>query len=172
MGRAFGARVFATARTPRKCEACVSLGAERAIRYPDEDFVEVAMRLTMDRGVDVILDMVGGDYVARNIDCLADNGRLVLIALLRGARAELNLLPILQRRLVITGSTLRPRSVEDKGRIASALEERVWPFLELGQIKPVIDSTFPLARAADAHARMESGDHVGKIVLITDESSG
>ncbi len=171
LGHAFGARVFATARTAEKCDACEGLGAERAIRYPDEDFVEVAMRLTMDRGVDVILDMVAGDYVRRNIDCLADDGRLVLIALLRGGRAELDLLPILQRRLVITGSTLRPRSVEQKGRIASALEARVWPFLELGQIKPVIDSTFLLERAADAHARMESGEHIGKIVLVVDESS-
>ncbi len=170
LGRAFGARVFATARTADKCDACISLGAERAIRYEDEDFVEVAKRLTMDRGVDVILDMIGGDYVRRNIECLADEGRLVLIALLRGAKAELNLLPILQRRLVITGSTLRPRPVEEKGRIAQALEDRVWPLLELGQIKPVIDSTFPLERAAEAHARMESGEHIGKIVLVVDEA--
>ena len=171
LGYAFGARVFATARTADKCDACRRLGAERAIRYSDEDFVEVAMRLTMDRGVDVILDMVGGDYVRRDIECLADGGRLVLISLLRGARAEIDLLPVLQRRLLITGSTLRPRPVEEKGRIASALEERVWPLLELGQIKPVIDSTFPLERAADAHARMESGEHIGKIVLVVDESS-
>ena len=125
----------------------------------------------MGRGVDVILDMVAGDYIGRNVECLADDGRLVIIALLRGAQAELNPLPVLQRRLSITGSTLRPRSVEEKGRIASALEERVWPFLELGQIKPVIDSTFPLERAADAHVRMESCDHIGKIVLVVDESS-
>lgn len=168
LGRAFGARVFATAGADEKCRACERLGAERAINYKDEDFVALVKQATEGHGVDVVLDMVGGDYVPRDLQALALDGRLVLIALQRGPKAELNLLPVLQRRLWITGSTLRPRSVEEKGAIARALREKVWPLLEAGRCKPVIDSTFPLAQAADAHRRMESGEHVGKIVLTVE----
>ena len=165
LARAFGARVFATAGTDEKCRACERLGAERGINYKSEDFVAVIKDATGARGVDLVLDMVAGDYVPRDVEALAVEGRLVLIALQHGPKAELNLLPLLQRRLWITGSTLRPRSVEEKGAIARALHENVWPLLETGRCKPVIDSTFPLANAAEAHRRMESGAHVGKIVL-------
>ena len=167
MARALGARVFATAGSAEKCAACVALGAERAIHYRDQDFVAVVKEATEGRGVDVILDMVGGDYIPRNLDCLALEGRLVLIALQRGARAELNFTSVLQRRLTITGSSLRPRTVEQKGAIARALRERVWPLLESGQVRPVIHATFPLGEAAAAHRLMESGAHIGKIVLVT-----
>ncbi len=166
LGRAFGARVFATAGSPEKCRACERLGAERAIDYRTEDFVAVVKQATGGRGADLILDMVGGDYLARDVEALALEGRIVLIALQRAAKAELNLLPLLQRRLWITGSTLRPRSVEEKGAIARALRDQVWPLLEAGRCKPVIDSTFPLAQAALAHRRIDSGEHVGKIVLV------
>jgi putative PIG3 family NAD(P)H quinone oxidoreductase len=165
LARAFGARVLATAGSRDKCDACLSLGAERAIRYREEDFVAAAKQATGGRGVDVILDMVGGGYITRDLEALAPDGRLVLIALQGGATAEVGFLPVLQRRLTITGSTLRPRTVAEKGRIAQALRENVWPLLESGRIGPVIDSTFPLDQAADAHRRMESGVHVGKIVL-------
>ena len=167
MARALGARVFATAGSAEKCAACVALGAERAINYREENFVAVVKEATEGRGVDVILDMVGGDYIPRNLDCLALEGRLVLIALQRGARAELNFTSVLQRRLTITGSSLRPRTVEQKGAIARALRERVWPLLESGQVRPVIHATFPLGEAAAAHRLMESGAHNGKIVLVT-----
>ncbi len=167
MARALGARVFATAGSAEKCAACVALGAERAINYRDQDFVAVVKEATEGRGVDVVLDMVGGDYLPRNLDCLALEGRLVLIALPRGARAELNFTSVLQRRLTITGSSLRPRTVEQKGAIARALRERVWPLLESGQVRPVIHATFPLGEAAAAHRLMESGAHIGKIVLVT-----
>jgi putative PIG3 family NAD(P)H quinone oxidoreductase len=166
LARAFGARVFATAGSAAKCAACERLGAERAINYRDEEFVSAVREATNGRGVDVILDMVGGDYTARNLDLLATDGRLVQIGLLGGAKATIGLAPILQRRLTLTGSTLRPRSVEEKGAIARTLEARVWPLLAAGTVRPVIDSTFPLDRAADAHRRMESGEHIGKIVLI------
>ncbi len=162
IARALGARVFATAGSAAKCAACTDLGAERAIAYRDEDFVEV---LRAEGGADLILDMVGGDYVARNLAALADDGRLVQIAFLQGARVELTLAPLMVRRLTVTGSTLRPQSVSAKARIADALRRHVWPLLEAGTVAPVIDGTFPLARAADAHARMEGGDHIGKIVL-------
>ena len=165
LARAFGARVFATAGSPDKCAACVTLGAERAINYREEDFVAVVKERTGGRGVDVILDMVGGDYIPRNVDCLALEGRLVLIALQRGAKAELNFATLLSRRLTITGSSLRPRTVEQKGAIARALRERVWPLLESGQVRPVVHARFPLAEAAAAHRLMESGAHIGKIVL-------
>ena len=167
LGRAFGARVFATAGSSAKCRACEGLGAERGIDYRTEDFVAVTKELTGGRGVDVILDMVGGDYIPRNVECLAVEGRLVLIAFLRGAKAELNFAPILQKRLWITGSPLRPRSVEEKGAIAAALREKVWPLLASGRCLPVIDSTYPLAEAAEAHRRIESSEHIGKIVLTT-----
>jgi len=167
MARALGARVLATAGSPEKCAACVALGAERAINYRDEDFVAVVGEATGGRGVDVILDMVGGDYIPRNLDCLALEGRLVLIALQRGAKAEVNFTSVLYRRLTITGSSLRARTVEQKGAIARALRERVWPMLESGQLRPIIHARFPLGEAAAAHRLMESGAHIGKIVLVT-----
>lgn len=166
LARAFGARVFATAGSAAKCAACLALGAERAINYREEDFVAVVKEATAGRGVDVVLDMVGGDYIPRNLECLAVEGRLVLIALQRGAKAALSFAPVLFRRLTITGSSLRPRTVEQKGAIARALRERVWPLLEAGRVRPVIHSRFPLAEAASAHRLMESGAHVGKIVLV------
>jgi NADPH2:quinone reductase len=162
---ALGHRVFATAGSDDKCRACESLGAERAINYRSEDFAEVAKALTDGRGVDVILDMVGGDYVQREIACLADDGRIALIALLGGAKANIDLGQILRRRLSISGSTLRPRPVAFKAAIAAQLRATVWPLLEAGKIKPVIYQTFPLAQAAQAHALMESSAHVGKIML-------
>ena len=165
MVHALGHRVFATAGTPEKCAACEKLGAERAINYKTEDFVEVVKALTNGKGVDVILDMVGGDYVPREMKALADDGRIVLIAFLGGSKATLDLNEVLRRRLVLTGSTLRPRSVEFKAAIARALREKVWPLLEAGTIKPVIHATFPLAEAAKAHAMLEAGEHIGKIVL-------
>jgi NADPH2:quinone reductase len=165
MARAFGHRVFATAGSAEKCAACERLGAERAIDYRTQDFVEAVRELTGGKGVDVILDMVGGDYVPRELKCLATDGRLSLIAFLGGTKATLDLSDILFRRLTITGSTLRPRSVEYKAAVAQALRQRVWPLLETGAIRPVIYRTFPLAQAAQAHALMESGAHIGKIVL-------
>lgn len=165
MARAFGHRVFATAGTDDKCRACESLGAERGINYRTEDFVEVVKTLTQGRGVDVILDMVAGDYVAREVNCLADDGRLGLIALLGGSKATVDLGQILRRRLSISGSTLRPRSVEFKAAIAKNLYQRVWPLIGVGKIKPVIHQVFPLERAAQAHAMMETSAHTGKIML-------
>ena len=165
MARAFGARVFATAGTDEKCAACEMLGAERAINYNASDFVAAVMPLTHGRGVDVILDMVGAPYFSRNVDLLALEGRLVQIAVLRGTKAEINLVRLLRQRLTITGSTLRSRSVEEKGAIAGGVEKAVWPLVEAGAIRPVIYATFPLMRAAEAHRLMESGSHIGKIVL-------
>lgn len=165
MARAFGNRVFVTAGSPEKCAACEKLGAERAINYRTEDFVAIAKALTGGKGVDVILDMVGGDYVPRELKVLATDGRLSIIAFLGGTKASLDMGDILYRRLTITGSTLRPRNIEYKARIARALRERVWPLVESGKIAPVIHATFPLERAADAHAMMESGAHIGKLLL-------
>jgi putative PIG3 family NAD(P)H quinone oxidoreductase len=165
MARARGIRVLATAGTPGKCAACERLGAERAIDYSREDFAAVVKEMTAGRGVDVILDMVGGDYLPRNLASLALEGRLVQIAFLKSPRSEIDLTPILQRRLTLTGSTLRARSVEEKGRLARAVRENVWPQIEAGSVRPVIHATFPLAAAADAHRLMESSAHVGKIVL-------
>jgi NADPH2:quinone reductase len=165
---ALGHRVFATAGSDDKCRACESLGAERGINYRTEDFEAVVKAATAERGVDVILDMVGGDYLPREIKTLADDGRLVVIALLGGAKAQLDLNHILRRRLTVTGSTLRPRSVAFKAYIAGQLRERVWPLLESGRIKPVIHQTFPLAQAAQAHAMMESSAHIGKLMLTLD----
>ncbi len=162
LARSVGARVFATAGSAEKCAACESLGAERAINYREADFVEV---LRAEGGADLILDMVGGDYVARNIKALADDGRLVQIAFLQGPKVELNLAPLMMRRLTLTGSTLRPQSVAAKAAIAAELRDHVWPLLDAGRIAPVMDSTYPLAEAAAAHARMESSAHIGKIVL-------
>ena len=165
LATALGHRVFATAGSDDKCRACEELGAERGINYRSEDFVEVVKSLTSGKGVDVVLDMVAGDYVAREIDCLADDGRIALIALLGGAKANVDLGQVLRRRLSISGSTLRPRPVAFKAAIAHNLRERVWPLLAAGKIKPVIYKTFPLEQAAEAHALMESSTHVGKIVL-------
>ena len=166
IARARGARVFATARSPEKCRACEQLGAERAINYKETDFLEAVRASTGGRGVDVVLDMVGGEYFARNIDALAVEGRLVEIATLHGAKAELTIPTIMQRRLTITGSTLRARSVADKGAIARAVHTHVWPLLESGAVKPIVYQTFPLQHAADAHRVMEAGNHIGKLVLI------
>ncbi|WP_417723495.1 NAD(P)H-quinone oxidoreductase [Salipiger sp.] len=158
----FGARVFTTAGSAEKCRVCEELGAERALNYRETDFVEV---LRAEGGADLILDMVGGSYLPRNVKALADDGRLVQIAFLEGPKVELNFAQVMMRRLTITGSTLRPQSVLAKGRIAGALKARVWPLLAAGKIAPVMDSEFPLAEAAAAHARMEGSTHVGKIVL-------
>ena len=165
MARAFGHRVFVTAGSAEKCTACEKLGASRAINYRTEDFVAVVKELTGGKGVDVILDMVGGDYVPRELACLADDGRLSLIAFLGGTRATIDMTDILRRRLTITGSTLRARSVDVKGAIAQSLEQKVWPLIEAGRIKPVIYRTFRLEEASAAHALMESSAHVGKIIL-------
>jgi NADPH:quinone reductase len=165
LAAAMGHRVFATAGSDDKCRACERLGAERAINYKTEDFSAVVKELTGGKGVDVVLDMVGGDYIKREIACLADDGRIALIALLGGARAEVDLGQVLRRRLTITGSTLRPRPVAFKAQIARELRERVWPLIEAGKIRPVIYRSFPLEQAAQAHALMESSAHVGKIML-------
>lgn len=165
LARAFGARVLTTAGSAEKCDACERLGAERAINYKTTDFVEAVRDATGGRGVDVVLDMVGGDYTPRNLAILALDGRLVQISLLGGARAQINLGQILQRRLTLTGSTLRPRTVAEKGAIAAALRQHVWPLLESGAVKPIVHATFPFRRAADAHRLIESSTHIGKIVL-------
>ncbi|MGH6717954.1 MAG: NAD(P)H-quinone oxidoreductase [Alphaproteobacteria bacterium] len=165
LAAARGARVFATAGSADKCRACEGLGAERCVNYRTEDFVAVFHELTGKRGVDVILDMVGGDYVARNIRLAAHEGRIVLISFLGGSRVELDLGALMVKRVTLTGSTLRPRTVEQKGEIAADLAREVWPLLESGRVKPVIHKTFPLAQATEAHRLMESSVHVGKIVL-------
>lgn len=162
LARAFGARVFATAGSAAKCDACLSLGAERAINYRDEDFVKI---LQAEGGADVILDMVGGDYLPRNLRALADDGRLVQIAFLQGSKVTVNFAPLMMRRLTITGSTLRPQSDSAKALIARQLEDQVWPLLSAGKLAPVMDSDFPLKSAARAHERMESSAHIGKISL-------
>ncbi|ATG49794.1 NAD(P)H-quinone oxidoreductase [Celeribacter ethanolicus] len=162
LARAFGARVFATAGSEAKCKACLDLGAERAINYRDEDFVEVAQA---EGGMNLILDMVGGSYIPRNIKALAMEGRLVNIAFLQGSKAEVNFAQIMMRRLTVTGSTLRPQSDEAKAKIAEALLAKVWPLIEAGQVGPVMDSAYTLGEAGRAHAHMESGAHIGKIVL-------
>jgi NADPH:quinone reductase len=167
LSRSFGARVFATAGSADKCAACERLGAERCINYRDDDFVAVVREQTAGRGVDVVLDMVGGAYFARNVDVLATEGRLVEIATLQGAKAELNIQTIMQRRLTITGSTLRARPIADKGAIAEAVHRHVWPLIESGAVKPIVYATFPLRDASAAHRVMESSAHIGKLVLIT-----
>jgi len=165
LGKAFGARVIATAGSADKCQACVAIGADAAIDYKQQDFVEETRRLTGGRGADVVLDMVAGDYVAREVKCLADDGRIVIIAVQGGAKSEFNAGDVLRRRLTITGSTLRPRPLAFKAAIAAALRAQVWPLLEAGQIKPIVHRVFDAADAAQAHALMESGTHVGKIML-------
>jgi len=161
-----GSRVFATAGSDEKCRACEALGAERGINYRTEDFAEVVLALTQGRGVDVVLDMVGGPYVARNLSILATEGRLSQIAMMGGDAAPVDFRRLLTKRLTITGSTLRPRSPAEKGVIAEALHREVWPLLESGRVKPVIFKTFPLIEASEAHRLLEAGNHVGKIVLV------
>ena len=165
IAKAMGAKVSVTAGSDEKCAACVALGADHAINYKTGDFVEQVKKLTEGKGVNVILDMVAGSYISREVECMADDGRLVIIAVQGGVKAEFNAGMVLRRRLTITGSTLRPRSLEFKTSIAKALREKVWPLVASGAIKPVIHSTFAAADAASAHALMESNQHVGKIVL-------
>jgi len=165
IGKILGARVVVTAGSAEKCKACEVLGADRAINYRAEDFVAAVKELTGGKGVNVILDMVGGDYIPRNIEVMAPDARLVFIAFLKGAKAEVNFLPVMLKRLVITGSTLRARPVAEKAAIAAALKEKIWPQIEAGKIKPVVYAAFPLAKANEAHRLMESSAHIGKIVL-------
>jgi putative PIG3 family NAD(P)H quinone oxidoreductase len=167
LAAARGAKVFATAGSDEKCRACERLGAARAINYRQDDFVELIQGLTGGRGVDLILDMVGGEYVSRNLSALALDGRLVQIGLMGGDAAPIDFRRILSKRLTVTGSTLRPRSVAEKGQIATALRQEVWPLLEQGRVKPIVYRTFPLKEAAAAHRLMESSEHIGKIVLVT-----
>ena len=165
LAKARGATVFATAGTKEKCSACEELGADLAVNYREQDFVELLGEATSGKGVDVILDMVGGDYVPRNVELAALHGRIVIIASLRGRQADLNIGPIMMKCLIVTGSVLRPRSDEEKAVIADSLLEHAWPLIESGKVKPVIHSIFPLKDAARAHALMESSEHIGKIVL-------
>jgi len=165
MARATGNRVFATAGSDEKCATCVKLGAEKAINYKTQDFLEEVKAATGGKGVNVILDMVGGDYFPKELKCLADDGRLAFIAFLRGPKTELDINELMRRRLTVTGSTLRPRTVEFKGYVAKNLREKIWPHIDAGRIKPVIYKTFPLEQAADAHRLMETSQHIGKIVL-------
>lgn len=162
MAAAHGAQVYATAGDPAKCALCARLGADRAINYKDEDFGKI---LAERDGVDVILDMVGAPYLARNLEILRERGRLAYIAFLQGPRAEIDLSLVMRKRIVLTGSTLRPRSTPEKARLGAAIEAHVWPWIEKGRLKPVIDMVFPLARVEEAHARMAQGQHAGKIIL-------
>ena len=165
LAKALGAEVFATAGGAAKAKACAELGADHAIDYTTQDFVEAIKTATAGKGVDVILDMIGGDYMTRNLRSLAVEGRLVSIAFLKGSSAELNLMPVMLKRLTLTGSTLRPQSNDAKARMAKGLADTVWPLLDQGRIKPLIHATFPLAEAVEAHRLMESNTHIGKIVL-------
>ncbi len=165
LAKALGARVIATAGSAEKCAACVRLGAEVAINYRDEDFVKAVRAATDGHGADVTLDMVGGDYTDRNIVAAADDGRIVQIATLGGAEVKINIARLMMKRVTLTGSTLRPRTLEVKARFAAAIEATVWPLIVAGKLEVVVDSTFPLAQAADAHRRMETSQHIGKIVL-------
>jgi len=165
LGTLFGLQVIVTCGSDEKCRRALDLGAAAAINYRDQDFVEEVHRLTNRKGVSVVVDMVGGDYLPRNLSCLAEEGRHVSIAVQRGASAEIAIVDIMRRRLTLTGSTLRPRSVEFKTMVADEIAKTVWPYVEGGRLKPVIDRVYPLADANEAHARMESGEHVGKIVL-------
>ena len=166
LARAFASPVYATAGSAEKCAFCASLGA-KAIPYREEDFVAAIMDQTQGKGVDMVLDMVGGDYLQRNLSCLAQEGRLVQIAVQQGAKAQINLATIMMRRLTLTGSTLRPRSVAEKSVTAQALREKVWPKLATGEVRPIVHAVFPLEEAAAAHRLMESGAHIGKIILRT-----
>jgi NADPH:quinone reductase len=165
MAAAMGNRVFVTAGSDEKCAACVKLGAEKAINYKTQDFAAEVKAATGGKGVNVVLDMVGGDYLQREISCMAEEGRLVFIAVLGGWKAEFNIAEVMMKRLVLTGSTLRPRTVAFKGAVAKNLREKIWPHIAAGRIKPVIYKTFPLAQASEAHRLMETSQHIGKIVL-------
>jgi NADPH2:quinone reductase len=165
LGKAFGARVIVTAGSADKCRACLEIGADAAINYKEQDFVDEVKRLTDGRGADVVLDMVAGSYVAREVQCVADEGRIVIIAVQGGVKSEFNAGEVLRRRLTITGSTLRPRPEAFKAAIAASLRTNVWPLIEAGRIKPIVHRVFDAAQAAEAHALMESGAHIGKIVL-------
>ena len=165
LAQLFGLKIIVTCGSDAKCARAVELGADAAINYREQDFVEEVHRVTGRTGVNVIVDMVGGDYVPRNLACLAEEGRHVSIAVQRGATAEIPIFDIMRRRLTLTGSTLRPRPIEFKSMVADEIAKTVWPYVEGGRLRPVIDTTFPLAEAAAAHERMESGEHVGKIVL-------
>jgi len=167
LGQLFGLRVIVTCGSDEKCARAVTLGAADAINYRTQDFVAEVQRLTEGKGVNVVLDMVGGDYLPRNLDCLAEDGRHVSIAVQGGLSAEVNIVRIMTRRLTLTGSTLRPRSTGFKSLVADEIARSVWPFVEEGRLRPVVHTTFPLAQAAEAHRLMEAGDHVGKIVLTT-----
>jgi putative PIG3 family NAD(P)H quinone oxidoreductase len=165
LGQLFNLHVIVTCGSDEKCARALELGALQAVNYKTEDFVRACRELTDGKGVSVVLDMVGGDYVPRNLEALGNDGRHVSIAFQRGAKAEINISDVMRRRLTLTGSTLRPRPVEFKAMVASEIAHTVWPYVEGGRLRPVIDSTFPLSQAAEAHARMESGQHVGKIVI-------
>src|SRR5687767_13898142 len=165
MAAATGNRVFATAGSDEKCAACVRLGAEKAFNYRTQDWSTELIAATGGKGVNVILDMVGGDYVPKELKCLAEDGRLVFIAYLRGPKTELDIDAVMRRRLTVTGSTLRPRPVAFKGAIARSLREKIWPLIEAGKIKPQVFKTFPLEQASEAHRLMESSQHIGKIML-------
>src|SRR3954447_2143948 len=169
LGRLFGLKLIVTCGSDAKCARAVELGAEAAINYRERDFVEEVHRVTKRAGVNVVIDMVGGDYLPRNLACLAEEGRHVSIAVQRGAAAEIRIFDLMRRRLTLTGSLLRPRSVEFKTMVVDEIMKTVWPYVEGGRLKPVIDSTFPMARAADAHDRMEAGEHIGKIMLEVGE---
>jgi putative PIG3 family NAD(P)H quinone oxidoreductase len=166
LARYFGATVLTTAGSPEKCAFCETLGAALAVPYREQDFVAAVKEFTKGRGVDVILDMVGGDYIQRNLNCLGTEGRLVQIAFLKGARVEINMMRLLLKRLTLSGSVLRSRTIEEKAAILATLREQVWPLFETTQLRPVLDQTYALGDAADAHRRMESSQHIGKIVLI------
>ena len=168
LGHLFGLKVIVTCGTDEKCARALELGAAAAINYRDQDFVEEVHRTTDRAGVNVIVDMIGGDYLPRNLACLAKEGRHVSIAVQHGATAEIPIVDVMRRRLTLTGSTLRPRSIEFKTMVADEIAKTVWPYVEGGRLKPIIDSRFPLAEAANAHSRMEGGEHVGKIVLDVD----
>jgi NADPH:quinone reductase-like Zn-dependent oxidoreductase len=168
LAKAFGAKVITTVGTDEKAAVCESLGADHAINYKSADFVAEVASITGKRGVDVVLDMVGGDYIAKNLRCIALEGRLVIIAFLHGSRAEVDWMPIMLKRLTVTGSTMRASPAARKSAIAQSLRDRVWPLFEAGRLKPVIYRVFPLAEAAAAHALMESSTHVGKIILEVD----
>jgi NADPH2:quinone reductase len=171
MATALGAKVIVTVGSAAKAKACTALSAIRAINYRDEDFVEIVREVTHGHGADVILDMVGGEYVERDLKTAALDGRIVQIAFLQGSKVELNLMPLMLRRLTLTGSTLRAQSSQAKARMAKSIEERIWPLIEAGKLKPMIDSTFKLTDAADAHRRIDDPEHIGKIVLINESSS-
>ncbi|RVM25257.1 NAD(P)H-quinone oxidoreductase, partial [Sinorhizobium meliloti] len=168
LAKAIGAKVIVTAGSPEKCGACLKLGADGAIDYRRQDFVAVSKELTGGRGPDVILDMVGGDYIARNLEAVAVDGRIAQIAFQKGSKAEVDFLPLLMKRITLTGSTLRARPLAMKAKLAASLQEHVLPVLARGEARPLIDSTYPFEQVADAHARMDSGSHTGKIVLVMD----